>query len=106
MAEIKFTIQSLDDLEDIAEYVGKDSAHYAGMQIQKLINRTDILTKFTLIGCIVPKFKTRSIRETIEGNYRKVYRVVNKSLVHILTFHHSRRKLRTTAIRKIIQKNK
>ena len=43
MVEIKFTDQSIADLEDIAEYISRDSVYYAGMQIQKLIKRTDIL---------------------------------------------------------------
>ena len=31
MAEVKFTNRSLDDLEDIAEYISKDSVYYAGI---------------------------------------------------------------------------
>jgi addiction module RelE/StbE family toxin len=106
MAEVKFTIQSIEDLEDIGEYISNDSLHYAGIQVEKLIRRTDILETFPLIGRVVPELKIKSIREVIEGNYRIVYRVLNKDLVHVLTFHHTRRKLRATALRKILRKNK
>ncbi len=34
MAEVKFTDQSVGDLSDIAEYISKDSAYYAGLHIQ------------------------------------------------------------------------
>jgi addiction module RelE/StbE family toxin len=106
MAEVKFTIQSISDLEDIAEYISKDSPHYARLQIQKLINRTDILEQFPFIGRVVPELKAKLIREVIEGNYRIVYRIVNKSLIHILTFHHTRRRFKISEIRKRISKNR
>jgi addiction module RelE/StbE family toxin len=106
MAEIKFTHQSIVDLEDLAVYISKDSIFYAGMQIQKLLGRTEILEKFPLIGRIVPELKTRSVRELIEGNYRIVYRIVNKDLIHLLTFHHSKRKFNRSQIRRLIKKGR
>lgn len=106
MAEVKFTNQSLDDLEDIAEYISKDSIHYAGMLVEKLIRRTDILEQFPTIGRIVPELKNKLIREIIEGSYRIVYRIVSSEMIHILTFLHSRRKLKPTVIRKLIKRSK
>jgi len=106
MAEIKFTPQSLSDLEDIAEYISKDSFFYASMQIQTLLERTDQLEHQPYSGRIVPELKIKSIRELIEGNYRIVYRVVNKELIHILTFHHSKRRFNRSKIKRIIGKNK
>lgn len=106
MAEVKFTDQSIDDLNDIAEYISNDSVFYAELQIQKLINRTDILENFPLIGRIVPELNLKSIREIIEGNYRIIYKVVNKSMIHILTFYHSRRKLKRTVIKTMIKKSR
>ncbi|MBI5857462.1 MAG: type II toxin-antitoxin system RelE/ParE family toxin [Sphingobacteriales bacterium] len=106
MAEIKFTVQAIDDLADIAAYISKESVYYAGLQIEKLIGRTDILTDFPKIGRVVPELNVKSIREIIEGNYRIVYRIVNKELIHILTFHHSKRRFRRSAVRRIIKKSK
>ena len=79
---------------------------YAGMQVQKLIERTDLLEQFPFIGRIVPELKTRTVRELIEENYRIVYRIVNKNLIHILTFHHSRKKINQSQIKRIIKKNR
>ena len=106
MAEVKFTLQSISDLEDIAGYISKDSFFYASMQVQKLFKRAESLEKQPRRGRIVPELKIKSIRELIEGNYRIVYRIVNENLIHILTFHHSKRKLRASRIKKIIKKNK
>jgi toxin ParE1/3/4 len=106
MAEIKFTLQSISDLDDIADYISKDSFFYASMQVQKLLKRAESLEKQPLRGRIVPELKIKSIRELIEGNYRIVYQIVNENLLHILTFHHSKRQLRTSRIKKIIKRIK
>jgi addiction module RelE/StbE family toxin len=106
MAEVKFTVQSINDLDDIANYISKDSTFYAGLQIDKLIMRTDILSEFPQIGRVVPELYIKSIRELIEGNYRIVYRILNKETIHILTFHHSKRKLRPGSVKKITKKSK
>ncbi|HKB44990.1 MAG TPA: type II toxin-antitoxin system RelE/ParE family toxin [Chitinophagaceae bacterium] len=106
MVEVKFTEQAITDLDDIAEYITRDSSFYAGMQVHKLILKTDILEQFPKVGRIVPELRNKFIRELIEGNYRIVYRIVNKNLVHILTFHHSRKKFKSSTIRKLIKKNK
>lgn len=106
MAEVKFTLQSISDLEDIASYISKDSAFYASLQVEKLIQRTDILAEFPHIGRVVPELNIKSIREIIEGNYRIVYKILNKETIHILTFHHSKRKLRPGPVKKIIKKSK
>ena len=74
--------------------------------MQKLIERTDLLEQFPFIGRIVPELKTRTVRELIEENYRIVYRIVNKNLIHILTFHHSRKKINQSQIKRIIKKNR
>ncbi len=106
MVEIKFTDQSIADLEDIAEYISRDSVYYAGMQIQKLIKRTDILEQFPTIERIVSELQIKSVREISEGNYRIVYRIVNKEMIHILTFHHSSRKFNRSKVKRIIKKTK
>ena len=105
MVEVKFTIQSVSDLEDIAEYISKDSFFYASMQVQKLLKKTEILEHHPFSGRMVPELKIKTIRELIEGNYRIVYRIAGNKLIHILTFHHSKRKFNRSRIKRIIRKN-
>ena len=93
MVKIIWTKRSLTDLEDIAEYIAKDSVKYAKLTIEKIINQTSILEKQPLIGRIVPEFNDKKIRELIIGNYRIIYEH-EKSYVNILTVHHSKRDLR------------
>ena len=103
---IAFTEQSLTDIEEIAAYIGHDSAFYAALQVQKIFSKTSILVNFPLCGRVVPDLNIRSIRELIEGNYRIIYRIMNKDQIHILTVHHSRKKLKRTELRRISRRKK
>ena len=41
----------------------------------------------------MPEYNDENYRELIEGNYRIVYKIVNKYLIDILTVHHAARDL-------------
>lgn len=75
MAEVRWTNQSLEDINTIAEYISKDSKRYADMQVSEFFNSTLILQKFPKTGKIVPELKDKSIRELIIGFYRIIYRI-------------------------------
>ncbi len=92
MAKIKFAKRSLDDLESIAEYISRDSARYANITVQKILERTKILEVNPLIGRIVPEVNKKEIREIIYGNFRIIYNY-EKNKVNILSIHHSARDL-------------
>jgi toxin ParE1/3/4 len=106
MAEVKFTDLALKDLEDIATFISRESFHFASLQIQKIFQRTDILENFPFIGRVVPELKIKSVREIIEGNYRIIYRVLSKEEIHVLTIHHSSRRLPKNYFKKISKKEK
>lgn len=93
MVQINWTLQSKNDLKSIAEYIAKDSKKYAKFQVQKIRQRTKILTFQIYIGKIVPEIDKENIRELIEGNYRIIYFIVNEERIDILTVHHSARDL-------------
>jgi toxin ParE1/3/4 len=104
MVEVKFTEQALKDIEEIAHFISADSSHYASLQVQKIISKTDILENFPKVGRIVPEVKHKSVRELIEGNYRIIYFIFSKTEIHILTVYHSSRKLKKTSLKKLIPK--
>ena len=101
MVEVVFTEQSLSDIDEIANYIANDSIHYANLQVEKFFNRTDDLSNFPLLGRIVPELNQKSIRELIEGNYRIIYKVINKNTIHVLTVYHSKRLLKRSSIKRI-----
>ena len=92
MVKIIWTDNALQDLEDIAEFIEKDSQHYARVTIQGLYRHTKILYDQPKLGRMVPEAGSENFRELIRGNYRIIYKLSADS-VYILTIHHSSRDL-------------
>lgn len=91
MVKIVWTRQSADELKDIFDYIAKDSRRYAENQVKRIREKTQVLKTQPESGRIVPELEIEQIRELIEGNYRIVYRLIEKNRVEILTIHHSSR---------------
>ena len=93
MAEVIWSDSAIQDLNDIGEYISKDSEKYAEITVSQLFSSTDILEDQPKAGKIVPEFEIESIRELIRGNYRVVYQLIEDQLIQILAVHHSARLL-------------
>lgn len=91
MVEINWTDQALFDIENIAEYIAKDSPFYASVQVQRFFDAAELLRSQSEAGRIVPEIKNPHIREIILGNYRIIYRIVSSLRIDVLTVHHSSR---------------
>jgi mRNA-degrading endonuclease RelE of RelBE toxin-antitoxin system len=57
----------------------------------KIQRRTQILKVQPLIGKEVIEIGNIAVRELVEGNYRIIYKMVDKSSIDNLTIHHSAR---------------
>ncbi len=102
MVKIIWTQRSLTDLKSIAEYISKDSVKYASLTLQRILDVTKYLEINPRIGRMVPEVgKNYKIREIILGNYRIIYKITSSQSVHILTVHHSARRLRQTSLTRI-----
>lgn len=93
MAEIVWTNHALSNLNEIAEFIAKDSPRFAQITVERLYHKVEILKSHQRIGRIVPELENETIRELIEGNYRIVYEIF-ENRIEILTVHHSARILR------------
>lgn len=100
MAKVAFTDQAIAAINEIAQYISNDSPHYASLMVQKFFAKAELLESHPLAGRSVPELSMRSIREVFEGNYRIIYKVVNKDTIHILTVHHSKMRLKRTTLKK------
>jgi addiction module RelE/StbE family toxin len=101
MVKIIWTQRSLTDLKSIAEYISKDSIKYASLVLERIIDITKYLETNPKIGRMVPEIGRNSkIREIIFGNYRIIYKIAGNLTVHILTVHHSAKKLRQTSLKR------
>ena len=92
MVTIEFSKQSLNDLEAIFDFISKDSLKYAKYQIDVLINQTELISEFPLIGHKNPEKNDETIREILKGNFRIIYKI-HHSKISILTFHHVKKQL-------------
>ena len=100
MVKVVWTDSAIQALNDIGEYIAKDSERYAIMVVQLLFESTDLLESYPKAGRIVPEFNDKNIRELVRGSYRIVYRIADLTRIDILTVHHSARILTKSRIRK------
>lgn len=97
MVEVVWTDFAIKDLDDIGEYIAKESERYAQAVVQNLFESTEVLGTHPKAGRIVPEFNKNNLRELIRGSYRIVYRVVDVNRIDILTIHHSARLFKRSA---------
>jgi len=100
MVKIKWTVQAVNDIENIAEFIAKDSQNYAIIQTKRFFDSVLVLKSNPSFGRVVPEMGSKIIREIILGNYRIIYRIASKESVDIITVHHSKRQLKTQVFKK------
>lgn len=98
MVEVRWTPQAADDLDAIAAFIAVDSPHFASLFVIDVLAAVERVGAFPHAGRIVPETHDSSIRETLLGNYRVIYRVCNE-LVEVLTVYHAARLLDPSRIR-------
>ncbi len=98
MAQVRWTPQAADDLDAIAEFIARDSPHFAGLFVADILQTVDRLVDFPESGRIVPEIGEKSIRELILGSYRIIYRRRTEA-VEVLTVHHGARLLDPNRLR-------
>ena len=97
MVKIIWTDRSLIDIEDIAEFIEKDSIKYARLTVEKIFLKASLLENQPLAGRVVPEINDDKIREIIVGNYRIIYEY-KETVINILTVHHAMRDLKKRRI--------
>ncbi|HUH74966.1 MAG TPA: type II toxin-antitoxin system RelE/ParE family toxin [Chitinophagales bacterium] len=93
MVKVVWTDSAIFDLNEIGEYISRDSERYAQITIEKLFNSVNILEVNPRLGKVIQEFNNENLREIIRLNYRIVYRVVSKFQIDILSVHRCERLL-------------
>ncbi|TFG10821.1 MAG: type II toxin-antitoxin system RelE/ParE family toxin [Promethearchaeota archaeon] len=93
MVEVRWTKNALDDLDDIASYIAKDSAKYAKIFVNRILEMANHLDQFPKLGRKVPEYNDPDIREILYKNYRIIY-LIKEEWLEIISVFHSSRKLR------------
>ena len=92
MTRLEWTEPAVADLENIQDYIARDSAEYADALIERLILSVDQLELFPESGRRVPESSDPKVRELLVEGYRVMYRV-KKGTVQILAVTHGARNL-------------
>ena len=90
MSVVIWAPQAIEDVEAIREYVARDSAHYADLLIEQIINAVDRLAEFPRSGRVVPELEDQLIREVVYDNYRIVYRLRDEDVEVVTVFYGAR----------------
>jgi plasmid stabilization system protein ParE len=77
-------------LEDIRNYIARDSEHYASRVVERLLEAVGQLDRFPRRGRVVPEVAAASIRELLFGSYRIVYRIERSRVLVVAVIHGAR----------------
>ena len=87
--QIKWSPEAVEDTEEIAAYIHKDSPLYAQKIVEELIAASRRLTQFPLRGRRVPEL-TSTHRECFVYSYRMIYRVEEQHVLILAVIHGKR----------------
>ncbi len=98
MAELIWSDESILDLEDIYDYIARDSPIYAQHQVENICKSTERLRQFPVSGRHLPEFPYLPHREVIVDSYRVIYRYdSNNDEVKIVSVVHGSRLLKESS---------
>ena len=90
--------EAVEDLEAIADYIGRDSDYYAQAVVTKVLDMSRTVKNLPMVGRVVPEIGQKNIRECFIHSYRMVYRIGDKDIL-IAAIIHGRRLLKDIAER-------
>lgn len=96
MVKVIWTDSAIQDLNDIGNYIAKDTERYAKITVERLFNSVDILEEHPKAGKMVPEFEDEKIRELIRGSFRIVYHLIDEFRIDIITVHNCARLIGNT----------
>ena len=72
MTAVFWTPAARDDLQTLYDYIAKDSPHYTGVVVDRLIQSVGRLEQFPESGRVVPELNRLDVREVLWRSYRIV----------------------------------
>jgi toxin ParE1/3/4 len=90
MAEVRWSLTASDDLQEIENFIARDSTLHAVNFIDRIVESADKLQKSPQLGRIVPEFDRTAIRELIFNGNRIVYFLRNDTVIILRVVHGAR----------------
>jgi toxin ParE1/3/4 len=89
---VLWTPGARDDLQGVYDYTARDSLHYAGVVVDRIIEAMGRIQDYPESGRVVPELQRLDVREVIWRSYRIVYRLTSDhAQAHVLTVFRSER---------------
>lgn len=88
--KVVWSYEAADDLEALAEYIGRDSTFYAVAFVQEIIDISRSLAIFPKRGRTVPELDHSEIRELFVKEYRLIYKIEQSRIVMLGLIHGKR----------------
>lgn len=87
---IVWSLEALEDIESIANYIEKDSPVYAKAVVNKFFEKVKILQEHPELGRKVPEMNSETIREIFVYSYRLIYSIEDETITVIAVVHGKR----------------
>ncbi len=97
--KISWSRQALLDLRAIHEFIARDSEHYAGLVVQRIIERAEKASRMPTLGHPVHEHPQSGLREVHEGSHRIIYAFDDDHL-HIITVVHMKQRMTRSRLRR------
>ena len=78
--QVTWTASAWRDLEEVADFISKDSSHYAAAFVREARDAARSLVSQAEHGRVVPEFNNTNIRELFVGSYRLLYQITTQTV--------------------------
>ena len=90
MAQVRWSLTAGNDLQDIEDFIARDSILHAIMFVDRIVESAETLLKTPHIGRMVPEFNRSDLRELIFRAYRIVYLAQDDDVFILRVVHGAR----------------
>jgi addiction module RelE/StbE family toxin len=84
---VHWTDTALGQLQDIHDYIARNSPQYALRVVDRLTRRSQQIGEFPLSGRVVREFEFPQVREVLEGSYRIIYHIKADEIDVVAVIH-------------------
>jgi toxin ParE1/3/4 len=88
---ILWSEQAEADLDAIHAFIARDSEHYAGLQVKRIVERVVYVATHPMTGHPVHEHPAAGLREVHSGAYRIIYHPTGDKLVVVTVVHMKQR---------------
>ncbi len=85
--KVAWSPEAIEDVESIADYIGRDSEFYARAVATKIIEMGRSIESFPWAGRIVPELGDDKVRERLVYSYRVIYQVQERMILVVAVIH-------------------